>query len=271
MDGASERTDALDWAAAQASVQGAALSIVHAFHVPSIFDPFVPVGVVDGHTIDAASTVVREAAARVHDIAPEVAVSTQIVPGSLASAVLQNVPPSALVVLGHPGSGSDGRTLAKLLRHSRGRVVVVQLVGDGHRGPSAGRVVVVYDGARASETAMDAAFGEARQRSVDLTALLLSAEARYRLAQWQRRYPDVVVHPIAVTGPLEGELATASEAAALVVLPQRRRRRGPFRRRLRPWAQAFVRSATSPVLLVPDRHQQPIRADGPDSPDPLTR
>ncbi|OKI74966.1 hypothetical protein A6A27_40825 [Micromonospora sp. CB01531] len=259
VDGGFGSVDALDWAAAQAMVCGAELRIVHAFHAPSALDPFALVAAtgIEFAAIGTAASVVDDAAARVRYIAPEVAVTTRIMPGSSASAILQEAPPSALVVLGRPVHGSSrGRTVAKVLGRSRGPVAVVSFVGEIEPGPSGGRVVLAYDGERGSETAVDVAFREARRRGIDLTALLLDTAPRQgvRLDRWRQRFPEVAVRDEVVTGPVGQRIVAESHGAALLVLPEAQRPHRPFRRRLRPWARAVVETAASPILLVPDRH-----------------
>ncbi|OKI54690.1 hypothetical protein A6A27_31765 [Micromonospora sp. CB01531] len=96
--------DALDWAAAQASVKGADLHIVHTCQPRSVLGQFALAGI-ELVAIGAAESV-HDAAERACSIAPELAVTTQIAPG----------PPSARA----PAACSPGDPPLRRPRHIRG-------------------------------------------------------------------------------------------------------------------------------------------------------
>lgn len=257
IDGAGSAWDALDWAAAEAAARGCPLRIVHAFHPPVPADPYgviPPMDLLTAH--EAAQALLRHAATRAHRVVSDLPMSTQLVPGTAAHALLTDTPDAGLLVLG----GRDRRGLRALLTRSlSARVaahaccpvaVVRTQPGAGAPACSAPRVVVGVDGSAASAFALAHGLRAARRRGVPLVALHAwtpdppadiegfsaipdQAEGTARrlledtVRPWTTASPDVAIISRLVCDEPGHALVTESRGAALLVVgaPQRGRLR----------------------------------------------
>lgn len=172
----------------------------------------------------------------------ELDIRTEIVSGAVVPALVDLSKQVRLVVVGSRGMGIVGRALlgsvsSALIRHARCPIAVIHgAVAPEH---SSGPVVVGIDGSPASEVATALAFDEAALRHADLVAVHAYSEIEWpeviplpwstiveeagevlseRLAGWQERYPDVVVHKVVVRDRPIQHLLEQSESAQLVVL-----------------------------------------------------
>ncbi|WP_146229386.1 hypothetical protein [Nocardia neocaledoniensis] len=103
-------------------------------------------------------------------------------------------------------------------------------------GRSTGRVVFPYDSSPAAAAGLDVAFARARRHGIGLGLTVLpvdpdglqtrATDADDPLCRWRYANPDIPLREQLVSEPMEHALATASAGAALVVMPQRRRRFG---------------------------------------------
>ncbi len=171
-DGSAPSAEAVLWAGAEAGVRGARLRIVSCYQIP-----------LGGETIggwaatEAYDTLMegcRTALAEMKDVVVKATPGIEIVleasAGPAATALLDNVEPDDLVVVGagsHVGAAAFwlGSTPRHVVRHSPCPVVVVR--GASSRGRP-DRVVVGVDGSPASERALQWAGDEADRHGVPL-------------------------------------------------------------------------------------------------------
>jgi nucleotide-binding universal stress UspA family protein len=273
VDGRARGWDALDWAAAEAAARQCALRVVHVISWP----PLIPeqAGSVSASQWDegaqrAGELALSEAVRRARAVAPELRVTTYLLAGTTAPAIMQASDQDALIVVGRSREAGRLRSLMvpvswQLARNASCPVAVIGLSGEEPRGPSAGRVVVGI-GATADPAALGFAFRAARRRAVGLTVLHArgpqeqdgagSADAangmpgpgEVALRVGRDFFPDVAVRSQLVAGPAGSALVAESAGAALVVLGSR----GPGRR---SWTRHsslrdVLRSARSPVVMI---------------------
>ena len=157
-----------DWAVHIAHVGIAGISAVGA----------VPIDAAGSHDELMASerkmvrAIVEEARAE----APTVEVTSQILSGRPAKALIEAAEGAEMVVVGSRGLGTFtglavGSTSQQLASYAPCPVVVVRPTGHLPLGPEAGRVVVGVDGSTGSAKAIEFAFEEAAARQCGLTAV----------------------------------------------------------------------------------------------------
>ncbi len=238
-DGSAASARALEWAAAEAKIRGAPLTVCHAWETPELAKAISP----------AATEPARQAAKRIlargmvvagHH-APGVRVQSRLLPGPAAYALVHASQDAELLVAGARGAGclswlGLGSVSAQLAAHACCPVEIVR--GDGvWRG---GAVVVGVDGSPSSQSAAGFAFEEAALRGVRLTAVsswwepaahvepetsavLDIADMRQRAldradlvtSQWREKYPDVSCTSSFVIDPPRAALCEAAQAAGL--------------------------------------------------------
>jgi nucleotide-binding universal stress UspA family protein len=282
VDGSSPAQAAVGWAAAEAAVQQRPLHVVHGFIWPLV-RPRVslesPVeGLVGGGLQAAAEGILDDAATQARSVSPGLEVTTELVVGEAAAAMLARTAGAQMLVLGSRGMGGFlgllvGSVSVKVASHAPCPVVVVRPRDDGAGEPSgaAGRVVVGVDGSDVSALAVRFAFETAARRGVGLTALrawdvpapvhpsLLSflpkveeeesQELTHALDGDRRRFPDVDVRTQLVNGHAAQALVRASRSAELVVVGSRGR--GGFTGMLLgSVSQAVLQHAHGPVAVV---------------------
>jgi nucleotide-binding universal stress UspA family protein len=226
---------------------------------------------------DAADMVVEQAVSRVRCVASEVEVSTHLLRGAVAPAMLAQCGDAELIVLGSRGLGGvrglfAGSVSVNVAMHASCPVVVVRPMRPVAPGRSAARVVVGVDGTTVSEHAIGFALRAAVQRGVAVTAVhawsprgpadfeavtddwsLAEAEEWRALqgtfAQWRHRLAGAHVDLRLVTGRAQDVLIAESAGAALVVVGSRGR--GGLRAALLgSVSQAVLQHAHCPVAVV---------------------
>jgi nucleotide-binding universal stress UspA family protein len=272
VDGSPQAQDALDWAAAEASMMRRPLRIVHGFIWPLIggvpLGPS-PVGPPDGGLQAEAERVLADAETQARQRAPDIKVTTELVIGAAEHALLEQSREAELVVVGNRGMGGFtgllvGSVGVALAAHAPCPVVVVhpQPVDQ----PSGRRVVVGIDGSDLSAPAVDFAFQEAALRGVGLTALhawspsasvfpevVVELQQRHHLLETlethRDRFPEVDVEVKLVDGHAGRAMVEESGDAALVVVGSRGR--GGFQGLLLgSVSQAVLQHAACPVAVV---------------------
>ncbi|MBO7939818.1 universal stress protein [Streptomyces sp. S9] len=280
VDGSAPALAAVETAAREAGLRGAALRVVHAFAWPSSHVPLGPSQPGPAHEIRrTAEHLLAEAVERAHAAAPGIEVGHALVTGDPLGVLEAQSRSADLVVVGSRGTSEFvgllvGSTAVHLATHGRCPVLVVR-EQSGADGP----VVVGVDGSAAGEAAVDFAFAEAALRGAPLLALhawttwnapLLpppqDASAPYAnppgalaeeeerllyevLAGHREKYPDVAVEHRVVQGRTREALIGASRSAQLVVVGARGR--GGFAGLLLgSVSQAVLHHAHCPVVVV---------------------
>jgi nucleotide-binding universal stress UspA family protein len=244
-DGSPEALAAVRWAAAEAVRRGARLRLVTSIEWlerPAIGLP------VPGHSLadalfELAGKALDEAAAAVKEVAPEVSVDRETVPGYAVAVLVGESRRAGLLVVGVRGHGRitsfvAGSVAVGVATHAACPVVVVRGEDHGRAAP----VVVGVDPSHVGEAAIAFAFEAAAARGVPLTAvhtwgfppgdgrtapmwdeLIDNAERELAesLAGWTEKYPDVPVRRIVSHSTAAHRLIELSEEAQLVVVGSR--------------------------------------------------
>jgi nucleotide-binding universal stress UspA family protein len=240
-DGSAAGTAAVRWAAAEAWLRDAELTVL-------AYPERVPAG---RHMAEEETrTIVDAGLAEVRSIAANIALRGEPVLGDPAPALLAAAREAALVVVGDEGSGAladlpHGPVSVRVATHAACSAVVVR----GRANTAIGPVVVGVDGSRPAEAALARAFDEANlRRSTALVAVTayptpavpwtgapppgnyldrldadLHRELDGRLSDWRDKYPDVRVECAVVNGPPAQVLIERSRQAQLVVVGTRGR------------------------------------------------
>jgi nucleotide-binding universal stress UspA family protein len=294
VDVAGSSGGAVDWAGAEAAARGCPLRVVHAFHPPLPADPYGVVPPIDDlfAARTAAEAILADAVVRARSVASDVEVSSQLLLGPAAGALLDEAHRACVLVLGTRGlrglRGLLARSVSlKAAAHASCPVVVVPPLRD-ERDPgwSPARVVVGVGATSSCTTsAVGFAFRAARQRGVPLVAVhawtpdpaadlegicgpptMAEALARSTLGRaldgWRSEFTDVSVHAALVRGAAAPALVCQSRGAALLVVGTRGRGHlsGAMRGSV---GQAVLHHGSCPVAIIhPDdlRTAQPPAA-----------
>jgi len=268
--------DALEWAAAEASVRQCALRIVHSIRWTPTSSCFaVPCSSEWGEGIGEAGRVLDEAVRRAQIIDPNLGITTHMHQGALSSAVLTEGAQDALIVLGRGRKAKRSPSVVrsvinKSARHVGCPVAIVTLFGEAITRHSSGRVVVGVDRNGDPDAAFDFAFRAAQRRGVGLTALRMRTRgtdplnAKIDEALWRHlnAFPDIEVRQSFVRGTVGQSLVVESAGASLIVLGTGNRRR---LRRTTSSARTVARSGRRPVVIVgilPAKRRMTVHGDG---------
>ncbi len=280
----------MDWATAEAAARGCPLRVVHAFRPPLPADAYGFASPIDSfvtaHT--AAQLILEDAVTRARSVAPGIEVSTRLVRGTAARALLGEARDARLLVLGSRGRSGlrallSGSVAGPVSRHSPCPIVVIRPFAnrpaDRVSLRSAPRVVVGVDPAASRSAAIGFAFHAASQRGIPLTVLSAwtpdtaadietipgsphMAEAAagravgQTLARWREEFPTVpVITTLVCADPASALIAESSGAALLVVGSSSR---GHLRRLLcGSVSRTVLRNAACPVAIV-GRHKTTV-------------
>lgn len=173
-DGSAPSAEAVAWAAFEAAARGSRLRIVTCYEIPVMGDAaYWPTGDVYALLLDGAQKSVSAMRAVVAEQHPGLEIVTDASAGPASSALLDDVEPEDLVVVGassHEGASAFwlGSTPRQVVRQSPCPVVVVR--GAASRGRP-DRIVVAVDGSPASNVALRWAADEADLHGVTLVVL----------------------------------------------------------------------------------------------------
>lgn len=250
VDGSSQSDVAVRWAAREAVMREAQLTIVHV--ISPLTADWSPVGMIGSPLPEDFGEWQEEEARRMIQDAIRVAretpagdslrIQTETPCGPVVPVLRDLTKQFAIIVVGSHGRralarGMLGSVSTALVHHAHCPVAVVrdQLPPERRHAP----VVVGIDGSPASEAATALAFDEASWRNVELVAVHAWIDAEWpgelplpwanvcasadetlaqRLAGWQERYPDVVVRRMVVRDDSIAALLAQAETAQLIVV-----------------------------------------------------
>ncbi len=280
VDGSPTSKIAVEWAARDAGLRHAPLTLVHVLPNPVVGTWLTP------PSVDAYATwrerrgreILEESQHIVDGVLLElgpVAVERETFVGPVIPTLVDLSKDATMVVVGCRGETGLARQLmgsvsTGLAHHAHCAVAVVHDERAQDLATRGAPVLLGIDGSPASEQATAIAFEEASQRGVGLIALHSWADygsfalpegewqdrleigretLAERLAGWQERYPDVSVERQLVNGDPATHLVAASESAQLTVVGSHGR--GGFAGMLLgSVSSAVVQTARTPVIVA---------------------
>ena len=246
VDGSEPSLRAVRWAAEEAAMRGAGLTVCCVAVAGTDEQPMLW----DGQqlVLIPADEVLRRAIRVAMDTTADVAVAGDVLRGDPAYQLLARAREAELLVVGARGLGAFvGLLVGSVSEHVAGRADCPVVVVRGEASPDL-PVVVGVDGSAANQAAVGFAFAAAARRGVELVALSAAepewvrpavgspglpvvdvdgvehaARARLddALRQWTDRYPDLRVRRVAVPGGAARALIEASSRAGLAVVGSR--------------------------------------------------
>lgn len=252
-------------AAVEAAAQNRPLCLLHAFN----WIPAYPTETCAwSHQAAEQLLVGAEEIARAQE--PTVTTRSEITEGSAVSALLHASRTAALIVLGD-GNLADYVSLpidAAAVKVAAEAECSVLVVRDAPQ--PAGPVVVGVDGSPRAEQALACAFESAAYRGAELVVVQVEEPAKdpssitetppvpprpTSVAQWQQKYPGVVVRERKLHGDPSHLLVEAAKDAAMLVVGARGER--PLRGMLGPVCLSALHHAPCPVFVVRGQRHPP--------------
>ncbi|HEU4331513.1 MAG TPA: universal stress protein [Lapillicoccus sp.] len=278
VDNSPQSRRALDWAVADATSRSVPLHLLHALETAvTVWSPMMAVP----KEIDDERWMIDAALEHVHQLAPDLQVTSAIATGPAWAALEAASEHADSIVMGAHGRGVLGTlvlgsTSLHVANHARCPVVVVREPSDDTATHPDGPVVVGFDGSPLSDDALAYAFGAASQRRVPLDLVIAwdtddlatyqlapalveevrtaAVHHRQELAEaaaapWVEKFPQVEFHVHVTPEPAADALVERSRNAALLVVGSRGlgNLRGAV---LGSVSAAVLRHAHSPVAVI---------------------
>jgi len=236
----------LEWAAEEARLHGAPLTLLYAAPPPVSVWPAasVPAGLLEWQ-LQVGKDILADAEQIAKDITGgSVPVKSEFTAATPTAGLVEASRTAKLVVVGSRGRGALARTMlgsvsTGLVHRAHGPVAVGH---DGAKPAADAPVVVGFDGSADSRAAVEIAFAEAARRGVTLTVMYawwspgafefpgfdweemrpgVERQLGEHLTTWQQSYPEVQVEPVAVPDQPARRLAERGDTAQLIVVGSR--------------------------------------------------
>ncbi|QNJ90941.1 universal stress protein [Mycolicibacterium fluoranthenivorans] len=278
-DGSPASRVAVDWAARDAELRGATLTVVHVVPTGTMVS-WMDVPISEEYWAERdrlAEKVLTDALGVVADAIsehPSVVVQRRLLSAPVVPALVELSADADMVVVGCRGLGGVGRLLlgsvsSGLVHRAHCPVAVIRDEDPLMPDPAHAPVVVGIDGSPASELATEIAFEEATRRGVELVAvhvwsdrsddlatpywgdLQRSAEVMLaeHLKEWTKRHPEVTVRPVLECNHPARQLLSHADKAQLLVVGSHGRG-GAGAMLLGSVSSAVVHAARMPVIVA---------------------
>lgn len=265
VDGSKSARSAVRFGAEEARLRGCDLRLLHAFSWP-LFYP--PVGAeFDPHDRGLRFRMLNMLAETARDVQrdhPHLTVATRLIDGSPSGVLVTASRDAELVVVGHRGLGGFVGLLAgsvgtQLAGHAQCPVAVVR---DG-LAPADAPIVVGVDGSADARSAVEAAFGQAQRRGVELLIVHNQSphtshadpDAETSVRGIPERYDDVKFKVETATGNAAATalMDTARDAEAGLIIVGSRGVGGFRGLVMGSTSRNLIEHAPCPVMVVPRR------------------